>query len=83
VTPWIRSHPTAKKGNVSGPDPDLAQACRWTLDFPEDYEFLTALFDLLPPAPAIPSIDQVLAILTINPNLAEINAMHHGVRAKK
>jgi len=83
VTPWIRNHPTAKKGNVASADPVMAETCRWTLDFPEDYRFLAALFDLLPFAPAIPSMAEVLAVLTAHPELAEINAMHHGVRAKR
>ena len=59
---------------------DLSQECRWTLDYPEDYAFLAALFERLPPE--IVTTEQVLAVLAAHPELARINAMHHGVRAK-
>jgi spore coat polysaccharide biosynthesis protein SpsF len=79
VTPWMRKAPHVTRGNIARQGADLSQDCRWTLDYPEDYAFLAALFDRLPEA--IVPMDDVLAVLAAHPELAEINAMHHGVRA--
>ena len=53
---------------------------RWTLDFPEDYEFLSALFARLPPPPAIPTWSEVAELLAQNPALVEINALRRVAR---
>jgi spore coat polysaccharide biosynthesis protein SpsF len=79
VTPWLRRAPHLKRGNISRDGGDLSQACRWTLDYPEDYAFLAALFERLPDA--IVPLEDVLRVLEAYPDLARINAMHHGVRA--
>ncbi len=79
VTPWLRRAPHLKRGNIARQGGDLSQECRWTLDYPEDYAFLAALFEHLPAA--IVSTEDVLAVLAAHPGLAAINAMHHGVRA--
>ncbi len=80
VTPWLRRAPHLKRGNIAHEGADLSQECRWTLDYPEDYAFLAALFKRLPEA--IVPMDDVLAVLAAHPELAKINAMHHGVRAR-
>lgn len=79
VTPWLRRAPHLKRGNIARQGDDLSHQCRWTLDYPEDYAFLAALFERLPET--IVPMDEVLAVLAANPELAAINAMHHGVRA--
>ena len=81
VTPWLRRAPHLKRGNIARGGADLSQECRWTLDYPEDYAFLAALFEKLPRE--IVPMEDVLAVLDAHPELAEINAMHHGVRAKQ
>ena len=83
VTPWIRNNPEIRKGNVTRSGKSLAEICRWTLDYPEDYEFLRALFELLPPAPSIPDLHQVLMVIAEHSYLAEINGRHNGVRAQR
>jgi glutamate-1-semialdehyde 2,1-aminomutase/spore coat polysaccharide biosynthesis protein SpsF len=71
VTPWLRRHPGISRSGLIGPGwPAVLQ--RWTLDYPEDYDFLAALFPLLP-ADRIPSSDEVLAILAEHPEIAAIN----------
>ncbi|WP_096704059.1 glycosyltransferase family protein [Magnetospirillum sp. 15-1] len=80
VTPWMRRAPHLKRGNIARDGADLSEECRWTLDYPEDYAFLAALFERLPEA--IVPMDDVLAVLAAHPELAEINAMRRGVRAK-
>ncbi|KIL99151.1 spore coat polysaccharide biosynthesis protein spsF [Paramagnetospirillum magnetotacticum MS-1] len=80
VTPWMRKASHVKRGNIARIGADLSLDCRWTLDYPEDYAFLAALFERLPEE--IVPTQAVLAVLAAHPELAEINAMHHGVRAK-
>lgn len=79
VTPWLRRAPHLKRGNLARDGADLSEDCRWTLDYPEDYVFLAALFERLPAG--IVSTDQVLAVLAAHPELQEINAMRRGSRA--
>ena len=38
VTPWLRRNPNISKANVRGPGGEIAEM-RWTLDYPEDFEF--------------------------------------------
>jgi spore coat polysaccharide biosynthesis protein SpsF len=73
VSPWIRRHPTYKKAAVAGPGGPEAK-WRWTLDFPEDLDFMRALCGYLPPPPAIPSWREMADIVTEHPDLTEINA---------
>ena len=74
VTPWIRSHPTYRKASVEGPGGALAK-WRWTLDYPEDLDFFRALFRYLPQPPAMPSWQDIAAVIEQHPELMEINAM--------
>ena len=68
VSPWMRREAGVKKVSLVGPKTDVDQ--RWALDFPEDYAFLSAVFDLLPPPPAIPPWTKVVAILQSRPDIA-------------
>lgn len=79
VTPWMRKAAHVTRGNIARNGADLSEECRWTLDYPEDYAFLAALFENLPAE--IVSTDEVLAVLEAHPELAEINAMRRGIRA--
>lgn len=76
VTPWLRNHPELHKANLIGPGGAAAEQ-RWTLDFPEDYDFFARLFRELPPWPEIPSTDEVLAILANHPHIQTINRRHN------
>jgi spore coat polysaccharide biosynthesis protein SpsF len=80
VTPWLRRAPEITRASVKGPGGSAAEQ-RWTLDYPEDYEFLYALFQRLPPPPAIPSWREVLAVVERHPELPAMNADRHQVRA--
>jgi spore coat polysaccharide biosynthesis protein SpsF (cytidylyltransferase family) len=72
VTPWLRTRSDIRRTVVTGPGGDLARQ-RWTLDYPEDYAFLVALFDLLPPEPAIPDWRFVADLVSTRPDLERIN----------
>jgi spore coat polysaccharide biosynthesis protein SpsF len=80
VTPWLRRAPEIARASVKGPGGRVAEQ-RWTLDYPEDYEFLRAVFDLLPATPAIPPWREVMKIIERHPELAAINAGRHRARA--
>ncbi|MCW2249519.1 spore coat polysaccharide biosynthesis protein SpsF (cytidylyltransferase family) [Azospirillum fermentarium] len=69
VTPWMRTHPGLRRVNVPGPRPEQA-GLRWTLDFPEDYVFLKAVFGHLPPLPEVPSATAVAAMVAADPGLS-------------
>lgn len=53
--------------------PSLADE-RWTLDHPEDYELVRAIFEALYPSRPGFSVDDVLGFLDARPELREVNA---------
>jgi len=67
VTPWVVRN--AKRVNVASGCFDLKWH-RWTLDYPEDLEFMRALFRYGDPK----SMDDVLGILEDHPEICDINA---------
>jgi glutamate-1-semialdehyde 2,1-aminomutase/spore coat polysaccharide biosynthesis protein SpsF len=72
VTPWLRRTADVTRTSLIGPGWPAVQQ-RWTLDFPEDYQFFAALFPLLPPD-RIAGMDEVLGILAAHPEIVAINA---------
>lgn len=80
VTPWMRARADVARVNLTGPGGRCTEM-RWTLDLPDDNAFLVALFEKLPPPPAIPLFDDIMAILTACPEITALNAAHqHLVR---
>ncbi len=73
VGPWMRRHPDLARVNVPGPGGARARL-RWTLDHPEDYAFLVALFAHLPAWPRIATTAEILAVLDAHPDLVALNA---------
>ena len=73
VTPWLRRAPGIRRAVLAGPGGDLIHQ-RWTLDFPEDYEFFKAVFALLPSKPAISDWKAILQLLSTNLYLEKINS---------
>lgn len=71
VSPWLSDTKGMRLAWVDGPGGPVA-ASRWTLDFPEDYEFLRAVFTHLDPD-AVPSWTEVAALINSNP---ELQALH-------
>lgn len=81
VTPYLYRHPEIFR-LVAYTDPSGADrsSMRWTLDTPEDYAFLRAVFDRLAVQAAAVSTGAVLEILEREPALTSINA---AVRQKE
>jgi spore coat polysaccharide biosynthesis protein SpsF (cytidylyltransferase family) len=75
VTPFIRTHPDARRVNLPGPGPKTTRH-RWTLDHDDDLAFLRALWPRLPKGRAGWSWREVFAIVEADPALAAINAGH-------
>lgn len=76
VTPWLRRAPGLRRANLVGPGWPANQQ-RWTLDFPEDLDFFTALFAELP-RKRIPSWQEVVSLIGQKPALARANAQHRA-----
>jgi len=73
VTPFVRNNRARFSSEcLIAPLFDLARE-RWTLDTPEDFEFLSAIAERLP-ADRAPSYLEVLAVLDREPALREINS---------
>jgi len=73
VTPWLRNDPSVSRVHVSGPNAELAKH-RWTLDFPEDYAFFEALFNVLPAPEHEAGFDNILAAVESCPEISTLNA---------
>lgn len=82
TTPFLWERPERfRLGNVIWErNLDYSMSHRWTIDYPEDYAFLAAVYDRLYDArrPAF-GIDDVLALLEREPEIAAINAHLAGV----
>ena len=68
---------TWDEGTASSRDYSLSH--RWTLDYPEDYEFIRGVFEELYPANPGFGVDDILHLLSVKPELAEINDRYRGV----
>ncbi|HZT89953.1 MAG TPA: glycosyltransferase family protein [Stellaceae bacterium] len=73
VSGWMRETRGIARANLPGPGGSLTEH-RWTLDYPEDLAFFERVFALLPPAPALPAMAEVLALLAAHPDITAINA---------
>ena len=73
VTPYIRRHPEIfKVENFS--QPENQSSFRWTLDYPEDLEFISVVYERL--YPQNPSFDRhdIVSLLQEHPEIQSINA---------
>jgi len=74
-TPYIWDQPERfRVGNVALADDRLFRQTRWTLDHPEDYEFIARVYEALYPRNPAFGMDDVLALLRERPEIRRINA---------
>lgn len=73
VTPYFYEHPELFRLRSFESGVDLS-AHRWTLDTPEDWELIKAIYDALSPGGRIFSTADVLNLLNDRPELARLNA---------
>lgn len=72
VTPYIRNNPQLFTMTNYAHQPDLSHY-RWTVDEPEDFEFVTQVYKALYPKNPHFMLADILALLTKEPLLANIN----------
>lgn len=73
VTPFLRAHPQRYRlGNFSS-ETDYSKL-RWTVDEPEDYEFVCQVYECLYPANPNFSMHDILELMQKAPELQAINA---------
>lgn len=82
TTPFLWDRPERFRiGNVARPDGrNLSMTHRLTLDYPDDYGLVSALYEALwrPDRPVF-TLAEILALLAARPELMEINARYAGV----
>ena len=82
TTPYMWEHPELfKLANVEWElDLNLSMSHRWTIDFPEDYEFIRTVYDELWDRlrPNF-SLHEILTLLKLKPEIHAINARYAGV----
>ncbi|MEP3277382.1 MAG: glycosyltransferase family protein, partial [Stappiaceae bacterium] len=70
VTPWIKRQPDVRRRYLLGPGGTYAN-WRWTVDFPEDYTFFSAIAEAL--GEDLSDSATVTSYLQRNPHLHQIN----------
>lgn len=80
TTPYIWDNPANFHiGNVDCPDKkDYSMTHRWTLDYPEDYEFIRTVYGHLYHKNPLFSMNDILQLLTEHPEISEINSLFIG-----
>jgi len=82
TTPFFWENPERfRVGNVLwNCGPDLSMSHRFTIDYPEDYAFIAAVYDALYQADAPPfSLDDILQLVEKRPDVRALNEKYAGV----
>lgn len=81
TTPYIWEHPEKfSTGNFVWPTGrNWSMSHRFTIDYPEDYAFIKAVFDALYPDNPDFSLENILDLLEQRPDIYQINAAYAGV----
>jgi spore coat polysaccharide biosynthesis protein SpsF len=81
TTPYIWENPDFFKiANVTwAAGKDYSMLHRFTIDYPEDYQFINRVFEELYPADPQFSCDDILNLLSAKPEIYQINAKYAGV----
>lgn len=83
TTPFIWDKPERfRLANVAWDEAggrDYSMSHRWTLDYPEDYEFIRRVYEELYPGNPAFGLEDILGLLEAKPEIAAINAHYQGV----
>ena len=82
TTPFIWERPERFRiGNVTWQNGlDYSMSHRWTIDYPEDYAFLNAVYnELWSEARPIFALQEILDLLTRRPDIFAVNAKYAGI----
>lgn len=80
VTPWLRRAAGVKRANLAAPSREFAGQ-RWTLDFPEDYDFFRAVW-AASEQDRLPGWREIAALVAARPDIAALNANRKQARAQ-
>ena len=80
TTPFIWERPQQFRiANVEvGGGANYSNSHRWTIDYAEDYDLIAAIYDALWTPKRIFSMDDVLELIQVHPELAQLNAKYLG-----
>ncbi|MEI7726017.1 MAG: glycosyltransferase family protein [Bacteroidota bacterium] len=75
TTPYIWENPeTFRIGNVCWPRGyDFSTTHRWTIDYQEDYQFISEVYDRLYPEDPGFGLDDILLLMKVHPEISGIN----------
>jgi spore coat polysaccharide biosynthesis protein SpsF len=81
TTPFVWDQPERfRLRNVTwGTGRDLSRSHRFTIDYPEDYRLIAAIYDELYAPGAVFPLAEILGLLDLRPELLEVNAAFAGV----
>ena len=81
TTPYIWEHPDKFKiGNVPWEAGlDYSMSHRWTLDYPEDFDFIKIVYEQLYPSNPRFGLQDILDLTRLNPSIFSINSKYAGV----
>lgn len=80
TTPYLWENPDKFSiGNVALDNVDYSMSHRWTIDYPEDYEFIKTVYEELYPINPSFSMNDILHLLHRKPELIKINGHLAGV----
>ena len=81
TTPFFWENPDRfRLGNVEWDTGlDYSMSHRWTIDYPEDYDFIKSVYDALYPRNPTFGLHDILQLLKQQPEIAQINARYAGV----
>lgn len=79
VTPYIWDQPERfRTANVARENDDWYHQYRWTLDYPEDYAFVKAVYERLYPASPRFGTAELMALVAAEPHIHALNASRQG-----
>src|SRR5262249_22810114 len=80
TTPFIWERPERfRLGHVAmSGGANYASTHRWTIDYPEDYALISAVYDQLWTPERLFSLGDIVDLLRARPDLAQLNAVHLG-----
>lgn len=73
VTPWIRSRDGVKRASLQGPGFPFS-TMRWTLDHPEDLDFMRALYNAMGETAPMASAAEYARVCLMRPDITALNS---------
>ena len=75
VSVWMRQNGSVTRASLPGPGGEIVSQ-RWTIDYPEDMEFIRCLMEKFPSGDKLLQYAEIQAIISRYPELLKINEQH-------